>query len=48
MGTNQKGQLGPVSKIAQVALHQDLRTSSLKQTTDFGNRAFEGEGDAFQ
>jgi hypothetical protein len=47
-GHKSKGRLGQVSKIAQVALHQDLCTSLLKRTANFGNQAFEGEGDAFQ
>jgi hypothetical protein len=48
MGINQKSRLGQVSKAAQVTLHQDLRTSSLKRTADSGNQAFKGEGDAFR
>jgi hypothetical protein len=41
-GHKSKSRLGRVSKIAQVALHQDLHTSSLKRTVDSDNQEFEG------
>jgi hypothetical protein len=44
---HQKGMVGPLSKLAQVAPHHNLCTESLKSTESSGNPAFEGVGDIF-
>jgi hypothetical protein len=42
-----KGPVSPHSKPAQVALHHNLCTESIKLVKSFGHNAFKGEGDAF-
>jgi hypothetical protein len=44
---HEKGQMGPLSKPAQVAPRHNLCIESIKFTKSFGNPSFEGEGDAF-
>jgi hypothetical protein len=39
--------MGQDLKSAQVVLHRDFRTTSLKMTAVSDNQTFEGEGDAF-
>jgi hypothetical protein len=44
---SQKGQMGPLSKSAQVATCPNLSVESIKFAKSSGNPAFKSEGDVF-
>jgi hypothetical protein len=44
---SRKGQMGPLSKAAQVAPHHSLHSESTKLAKNSGNPAFKGEGNVF-